>query len=273
MSPWLGEDNKVQRFYQPHEKVIARRHAPKGFAWEKDLYRIRIPNAKNPVEVEERLANIEDAALPVRDKILVSGVESLSQLERAKFSLFLATLLVRRPEMVKPKIAPAQADIEGRILDAFKPAIETGKADPSTILATTEGLGSALVLQAMLDSAKNWTADLFALDWRDFDLRSGNLPVVLADYPFKMWGTDEKRLAKFTIPLAPYHVLVGGKAQSWTEVRYREEFRQVLAIDFIGDQFRAARNFAIGIDSEINAAYLEIANKNWGKGAERKRTN
>lgn len=272
MSPWLGKDNKVQRFYRPHKKVISRRHAPKGFAWEEDLYRIQTPNAKNPVEVEERLARIEDAALPVRDKILASGVASLSYLERAKFSLFLATLLVRRPDMVTPKIAPAQEDIENRFLDALKSPIKDGKIDQSKVIEISAGLGSALVLQAMLDTAKRWTVDLFALEWRDFDLRAGGLPIVLADNPFKMWGSEEKRLAKFTIPLAPYHVLVGGKAQSWTEIRYQEEFRQVLAIDFIGDQFRAAQHFAVGVDSEKNDAYLEIANKNWGKDAERRRS-
>lgn len=265
MSPWLGADNKVERFYRPHKKVISRRHAPSGFAWQEDLYRIEIPNAKNPVEVEYRLSQIENAGLIVRDKILAFGVNALSQEERAQFSLFIATLLVRRPEMVRPKIVPAQEDIQKRIVEALKVPIEMGKIDEEKLLEMTMGLGSGLVMQAMFDSARKFAAEIFSLEWRSFDLKVGGLPAVLADYPFKMWGENDKRLKKITIPLGPYCAFVGGRAQSWTEVAYQDEFRQILALEFIGDQFRAARHFVVGISTEKNDAYLQIANDNWGR--------
>jgi len=92
--------------------------------------------------------------LRVRDKILVSGVDALTAEERAKFSLFLATLLVGRPEIVKSQISPAQEGIENRLLNPLKHPIDEGKIDQSKILEMSEGLGSGIVLQAMLDSAK-----------------------------------------------------------------------------------------------------------------------
>jgi|GEM_PF-6496434 len=60
-----------------------------------------------------------------------------------------------------------------------------------------------------------------------------------------MWGSKEKRLTKFTIPLAPYNVLLSGKAQSWAEVGYQDRFRNILALEFIGDQFRAAKHLLL----------------------------
>jgi len=267
MTPWLGGDNRVQRFYRPHIKVISRRHAPRGFAWEEDLYRLQIPDAKNPVEVEEKMGRIEDAGLRVRDKILQTSIDGLTPKEKAEFALFLALLLVRRPEYVKPKIDPAQEDWERRMLEAFEKPIEMGKLDKNSLLEMCEGIGSGLVFQGMLDSAKTWAAKIILLTWRSFDLRSGNLPVVLADYPFKMWGGENGELAKVTIPLAPYCIFVAGEAQSWTEICYREEFRQALAIDFIGDQFRSANKFVVALDNGKNDVYLKLANDNWGHDA------
>lgn len=261
MVPWVGDDGLVESFFRPHERVVARRKSPKSIGSERDLYRIEAEKVSDPAIFERIFGRVEDRALKIRDKLLDAGVSALSADERQTFAYFLALLLVRRPEYVLPKIDAAQTDWESRLSSSLQPQISAGAIDFDDLRARVQGHGKILVLQAMAQSAASFAHQIETLSWRTFDVSSGGLPLVLADFPFRMWSRSGGRLELMTLPLSPEVAFVAGQGESWAEVRYREEFRQTLAIDFIGEQFRSARRFVIGKDKGPHDSYIDLAER------------
>ncbi len=255
----------VELFRKQVDRIVTRRRSPKAFAWERDLYRTQIPDASDPVKFESAMSVIEGSGLKVRDTIISTGINGLSNGERWDFSMFLALLMTRRPEYVTPKMAPAQEDWERRVIELFADAIAAGNIDEATIRGKVEGHGSEITLRAMMQVAESWAGEINKLDWRIFDVSSGNLPLVVSDHPFIMGRKGSEKLTKIEIPLTPYFLFVGGEGPSWTEIAYREEFRQPLAIQSLSEQFGNAENFVVALDRGKNDAYVAVAKGAWGR--------
>jgi hypothetical protein len=81
------------------------------------------------------------------------------------------------------------------------------------------------------------------------------LKLVLADRPVRVWGESAK-LTRLTLPLGPDHLFVAGRFSDREEISFSEKFRELLAIDIVGQQFRQADNFVVARTRE---PYLALA--------------
>lgn len=109
LQTWQASDGKGLWLYRRDMKgrVRAYRRSPKSVGYVTDLYSLK-PETPYPVldsrpDVIERdfFALIDDAAASVHQKLLASGIKSLSSEDRAVWALFLNSLMERGPDRIE----------------------------------------------------------------------------------------------------------------------------------------------------------------------------
>ncbi len=106
---WLASDNKGLWLYQRDMKgrVRADRRFPKAVGFEPDLYALRpetpysVLDSRPDVLEHDFFALIDDAAALVHQKLLASGIKSLTGEDRAVWALFLNSLMERGPDRIE----------------------------------------------------------------------------------------------------------------------------------------------------------------------------
>jgi hypothetical protein len=85
---------------------------------------------------------------------------------------------------------------------------------------------------------------------------------VLGDTPLQIWATNGI-IEQVVLPLSPVRLFVAATTSHLAkEPIFENEFRQVLALRSIGDQFRKADKFVIARDVGKNDGLLKLAEIN-----------
>jgi hypothetical protein len=105
---WRDEDRKGVWLYKRNtaNQITLRRRSPKSIGYVEDLYSLK-PETKWPVlnydadAIEKNFFSlIDDAAASVHQKLISSGVNSLSSQDRLDWALFLNSLIERNPKRI-----------------------------------------------------------------------------------------------------------------------------------------------------------------------------
>lgn len=106
---WLASDDKGFWLYQRdmNGRIRAYRRFPKAVGYETDLYALRpetpysVLNSRPDVIERDFFALIDDAAALVHQKLLASGIRSLTGEDRNTWALFLNSLMERGPDRLE----------------------------------------------------------------------------------------------------------------------------------------------------------------------------
>jgi hypothetical protein len=261
MRPWKGSDGLFQSFLIGPRGLSPKRISTKQIGFEKHLHAVELLD--QPDFIENTLSRIESHFAAARLKAIKEGIPSLNKNERESFAFFIALLSNRRPEKLKAAATKAADGLKEDLGD------ERFNANPSKAERATKNIGKYIAVWASMEFAKEICPDLMRLEWRIFDFSSITLKLVLADRPVRAWGEDGK-IARLTLPLGPDHLFVAGRFPAHEEITFREEARELLAVDIIGQQFRQAANFVVAPtrDPYFNLAkiYMTEPNKKPPKG-------
>jgi hypothetical protein len=234
---WCEPERKLWRYRrEPSGRVSETRVAPRGTAFEPDLYAIR-ETAANPASdtIEtEVLAPIDDAAARALEALLGQQPFSLDPKDQAAWVTFLVSLLHRHVDDVyeRDRIAPIvaeqsladcvsrQADEAGR--EQIREAIK--QIDPVQLAKNAH---RGLMVQRILDPA--FTKPLAGLTWVLVPAWPG-CSFITSDRPLAInFGEKGQPLDCFSIPLSP-RVLLFGHSPGWGDSgQGRSEFLNILA--------------------------------------------
>lgn len=236
MRPWEGSDNLVESLSIQPWGISSRRKSTKAIGSENKLHTIDL--LEEPNLIEAIFGEIETRFADAKRKAINEGIPILNKNEREHFAIFVALLGNRRADKIKA--AANKAD------DGFAQNLDDKlfKVELCEAKRITKDLGNYIALRASMEFAAEFCREIVRLEWRIIDFSGITLKLVLADRPMRAWGEDGK-LARLTLPLGPDHLFVAGRFPAHEEIIFGDKFRELLAVDIVGQQFRQAANFVV----------------------------
>ncbi|MGV6874816.1 DUF4238 domain-containing protein [Pseudochelatococcus sp. B33] len=253
MRPWEGSDNLVESFSIQPWGLSSRRKSSKAIGSENNLHRIDL--LEEPNLVETIFGRVESSFADAKCKAINKGISALNRNEREEFAFFVALLSNRRPEKLKVTSMEAANSLMKNLGDKIV------SASPYQADMVTKNVGKYVAIRASIEFAAEIFPEIVRLEWRIIDFSDIPLKLVLADRPVRAWGEGAK-LTQLTFPLGPDHLFVAGIFPPHKEIIFGENFREVLAIDIIGKQFRQAANFVVACSREPYFKLAETIMKN-----------
>lgn len=271
LRPWCGNDGLVTSFHRPRDKVVWKRMSLKALGSERDLNTSQWKGLGDPQVIEKEIMSkgLDEPAAKVRNRLLTGGGNQLTGGERNDFTAFLISLPLRHSGWIRP----IQESAEVNLREAFRelPRTVDGVTRTMTEKEATHiydkilaGYINDIALIEMVKIGVNsqYSRALKELQWRVFKMLPSHPELVISDRPIQTWG-DNGQLERLIIPISPKVLFVAGTPDYFeNEPILQEEFREVLAVRSIGDQFRQAQRFVVARNLGPKNGFLKIAEKN-----------
>jgi hypothetical protein len=270
MRPWCGDDGLVTSFFRPYKNVVAKRKSPKSLGSNDDLYTIRWVKMDDPYFMEKHVftETFDTPSAKTRDKMFHGEFPDKLSMERTDFSTFLIMLMIRKPDLIEEKRKILSEEWRKTIENLSYPDGDNKKFMSNHEFETFykkwfDGFEDYIIMYALLESASKsaYIPMLSSLEWTVYDVSSGGFDLVLGDNPLQMWSRNGE-IERVTLPLSPIHLFVAGTPTALaTEPTFNPEFRQVLALDNVVQQFQKANKFVIARNLGPKDRLLKLAER------------
>lgn len=215
MKPWAISEGKLRGYKWDvwKDRLRSKELGPKAFCCEPDLLTVSSGAVSPDIIETDFFGPVDSRGAEARDKMLTSGIQALSDIEKSDFIRLLLSLDVRRPEWVSKLRAGGQklkealnADVEVQTL-ASRYGITSSPADwfedRTGVLYEDEALG---LIQNLSDNPQVGNI-LMRCRWglRKFSREEGEL--ILSDRPLIRCGGTYTGNFLWLLPLSPLHLL------------------------------------------------------------------
>jgi len=215
LKQWAGPDRRICEFSKPYDRVTARRVFPDATAYVHGLNRIPGLPPHEADFLESYFFKLTDDLGAKALQILLSGAPTLNFSPKIKsgWSRFIASLMMRNPEMVQRSVLAAKALYEQSLAELQGDyAKHRNPTDPPTYeeyaalrSPNTAGRGGAILLQKIIDNPdlgnrinnKRWTV---------LKAQSPELTLLTSDRPVLITNGLAYEHSQLILPISPFHV-------------------------------------------------------------------
>lgn len=212
--PWENADHMVMRWGRVahNGKLTHQLKSPRGTAYITNLYARKLVHDDQVHAVESNVfGRLEDRAVVARDKILATGLDSLTNDERQTWGIYVNALAFRTPEalqMARNK-APYALDHMVEQLGHLYPALR-GNNPEATAKEWLENHRAGELANAGLDAivmnivSGGWTVQrILALSWCTVDLSAATSRLLLSDRPLIRDNALQDPRVVLALPISP----------------------------------------------------------------------
>lgn len=279
MRPWANPvTQKLTYIWKPHDKLVLGSASPKSLGCDEKLYTLShdIFPDRQMIETGIMTKDIDTPAATVHGKLL-SGLEpeSLQLVDKFHFAALCILLALRRPEVLKPIQENAEETMRqalrkmDRTVSGVTGPMSEAEAD-SLYKKDFAGIGRGLALVELANQKRKskYILQLMGLDWKTFTVPAGGLQFVLGDNPVQQYGKKgDGVIQRLYLPISPNMLFVAGsKGFFASDIDLRDEFRDILPLKHMMDQFALATKFAI-LGPDVDAdRYLKAGGPHFSSG-------
>lgn len=262
MSEWRDKkgDRLVHVFDRRASEIWSDRKSPRIIGSADYTYKIDGQGVVDPNIFETTFKDFENRAGAARDKILRSGIDTLTPDDRINLAALIMFLFNRRPEVISEK-----TDLLARLFDKALEDRRNGVRERDENDRLPPGADKIQTLLVAAQVAHEWGQQLAALPWRVLSFDEAAFDLAISDRPVVAARDIGGALSWLTFPLSPRRLLVAGSRGVVYETEYMPEHRSALVNSTIGAQFRNADKFVITTRREPYVAMAEeYLAKRWG---------
>lgn len=196
---------------------------PKETAAEGHLYALEhVPNdLRQVIETGFFRDQIDTPSAPILEKMLATGIRSLSRIERETWSMFLIAARARTPEWVHQARRRGRELAEQALLTGQDEFLALrGEAPEATLLEWAQNHHPDRVANAGIRvlpeviSKPERVLEFADMSWLLLDLSRASVPVVISDRPAIVTAGIDSESFAFALPVGPAHVFVAAKRDS-----------------------------------------------------------
>jgi Protein of unknown function (DUF4238) len=221
---WADTTRKLVQFCRPYQsKVIVKRVYPAETGFTRNLYTVAVSGTQSDSGVVEKalFQPIDSGAAMALKKMEADGIgASLSASDRASWSRFLTSLLVRMPEDIAfiRKQIELTFDLTAEMHDEAEWQAVRRPDDPATIAeflresllpdrdhGTFSMLGRFLAGRSEPDSVIKYTS---SMSWRIFDVKDARHPLLFSDRPILTTNGIKYHNSQIVLPVAPRKIFI-----------------------------------------------------------------
>ncbi|WP_081631031.1 DUF4238 domain-containing protein [Aureimonas ureilytica] len=256
MQPWVSSlDSRVESFYRHPAKVASSRKSLKGIGSERNLHTLEALGDEGRNHIELEFQKIEERYAIVRDLIKEDRFHEVTSAQRGEFAFMLWSLPLRRNVRFLDGSRTSTEGWKESLQELIDKNIAQGKINDRYAEDLLNTLGKGIYFDAMLSFCKEMAVDLCKLNWAIFRFNHPRLKLVLSDRPLSR-KVDFAGNVTFKMPITPNHLFIASTKLAADQVEYREEFSEILLVKTIGEQFRQASRFVVGVERE---PYIKLA--------------
>lgn len=223
LKQWSEADGKVPYFRWLGTRTIADRIAPRGTAFEHDLYaRENVPE-KERHAVEDFFSKLDSTAAPIHQRLRRLEKFTFTAEERTNWAMFLVAANLRVPEMVRKSKTQGTEALKATLNQSPEEFERVrGSTSELTLLEWTENRVPGLienfgleVLVRFLGEDKN-IQPFMDLEWSAHSIPSSNVEFLTGDRP--LWYFQNPQHSHFSIvmPLSPRTIFVGSRVAEFS---------------------------------------------------------
>jgi hypothetical protein len=215
LKKWAGADGRICEFSKPYDRVKARRVFPDATAYVHGLNRIPGLPPHEADFLESYFFKLTDDLAAKALRILLSGARTLNFSPKIKsgWSRFIASLMMRNPEMVERSMLAAKA-----LYEQSRPDLEADYAkhrnpnDPPTYeeyaaqhSPNPAGRGGAILLQKIIDNP-DLGNHINNMRWTVLKAQSPKFTLLTSDRPVLITNGLAYEHSQLILPISPFHV-------------------------------------------------------------------
>ena len=240
LRPWANStnDRRIEVFRLDLAHLPSSRHTPKYTGYQDNLYaltREEVAGMEQHAVEKSFLAQVDNFAADVRDKLIDEGFETLSLNERKDWVIFLMSLRLRQPNIIDMLRQDAEEQLRANLAEQPNEYEElAGVNDPSTLEEWTEreypGLieNFGLSIFAGLVNNRNIGNKILNMKWWLWDFSDTEHDLLIADHPCIFTsGIDESNLV-VVLPITPKKAFMATQSEAVAGLMREQHSRELV---------------------------------------------